>query len=158
MTIYTDNKETLQNALKRIEELEAQIEKMKCCTNCKHSRAEYKHCITDKHAEEYVMREDIITENDRVPFDNGYGFQTVSFEDEVKKVYKDGFLAGLKAGRPQWHDLRKDPNDLPKGYAENTRFLCSVKGESLFLVRYGSFWQGNLEVIAWCEIPTFDKE
>ena len=22
--------------------------------------------------------------------------------------------AGLKAGRPQWHDLRKNPNDLPE--------------------------------------------
>ena len=33
--VHTDNKETLQNALKRIEELEAQIEKMKCCGNCK---------------------------------------------------------------------------------------------------------------------------
>ena len=75
-----------------------------------------------------------------------------------RKGYIDGFLEGLKAGRPQWHDLRKDPNDLPKGYAENTRFLCSVKGETLFLIRYGSFWQGNFEVDAWCEIPTFDKE
>ena len=28
---------------------------------------------------------------------------------------EQAFLAGLKAGRPQWHDLRKDPNDLPKG-------------------------------------------
>ena len=36
MTIHTDNKETLQNALKRIEELEAQIEKMRNCWNCKH--------------------------------------------------------------------------------------------------------------------------
>lgn len=27
----------------------------------------------DKLAEDYVMREDTITENDRVPFDNGYG-------------------------------------------------------------------------------------
>lgn len=61
--------------------------------------------MADKHAEEYVMREDIITENDRVPFDNGYGFQTVDFEKEVKKGYKDGFLAGLKAGRPQWHEI-----------------------------------------------------
>lgn len=34
--VHTDNKETLQNALKRIEELEAQIEKMKCCQNCEH--------------------------------------------------------------------------------------------------------------------------
>lgn len=34
---------------KRIAELEAQIEKMKCCFNCKHSRTEYEHCRTDKH-------------------------------------------------------------------------------------------------------------
>ena len=34
---------------KRIVELEAQIEKMKCCYNCKHSRTEYEHCKTDKH-------------------------------------------------------------------------------------------------------------
>ena len=31
-----------------------------------------------------------------------------------RKDRKQAFLAGLKAGRPQWHDLRKDPNDLPK--------------------------------------------
>jgi hypothetical protein len=30
------------------EELKAQIEKMKCCTNCKHTRTEYKHCLTEK--------------------------------------------------------------------------------------------------------------
>ena len=34
---------------KRIAELKAQIEKMKCCYNCKHSRTDYEHCITDKH-------------------------------------------------------------------------------------------------------------
>lgn len=34
---------------KRIEELKAQIDKMKCCFNCKHSRTEYEHCKTDKH-------------------------------------------------------------------------------------------------------------
>ena len=31
-----------------IVELEGQIEKMKCCFNCKHSRTEYEHCKTDK--------------------------------------------------------------------------------------------------------------
>lgn len=40
---------------KRIEELEQQIEKMKCCTNCKHSRTEYEHCRTDKH-EKWELR------------------------------------------------------------------------------------------------------
>lgn len=117
--------------------------------------------MADKHAEEYVMREDVITENDRVPFDNGYGFQTVSFEDEVKKGFKNGFLAGLKAGRPQWHDLRKDPNDLPN----NTRqVLCAEKGGGYSVGEYWEKeggWGDRLlgeEVIYWCEIPTFDKE
>ena len=41
---------------KRIVELEAQIEKMKCCVNCKHSRTEYEHCKTDKH-EKWEIKE-----------------------------------------------------------------------------------------------------
>ena len=61
----------------------------------------------DKLAEDYVMREDTITENDRVPFDNGYGFQTVDFEKEVKKGYKDGYLAG-------YHDAKEIIKSLLK--------------------------------------------
>jgi hypothetical protein len=34
----------------------AQIEKMKCCFNCKHSRTEYEHCKTDKH-EKWEIKE-----------------------------------------------------------------------------------------------------
>ena len=41
---------------KYIAELKAQIEKMKCCSNCKHSRTEYEHCITNKH-EKWEMKE-----------------------------------------------------------------------------------------------------
>ena len=41
---------------KRIAELEAQIEKMKCCFNCRHSRTEYEHCKTDKH-EKWEIKE-----------------------------------------------------------------------------------------------------
>lgn len=37
------------NLTDRVRELEAQIEKMKCCYNCKHSRTDYVHCITNKH-------------------------------------------------------------------------------------------------------------
>ena len=36
--------------------LKAQIEKMKCCTNCKHSRTEYEHCRTNKH-EKWEIKE-----------------------------------------------------------------------------------------------------
>lgn len=41
---------------KRIAELEKQIEKMKCCFNCKHSRTEYEHCRTDKY-EKWEIKE-----------------------------------------------------------------------------------------------------
>lgn len=37
-------------------ELKAQIEKMKCCYNCKHSRTEYEHCRTNKH-EKWEIKE-----------------------------------------------------------------------------------------------------
>jgi NAD-dependent SIR2 family protein deacetylase len=50
---YTDGAEPRE---KRIAELEAQIEKMKCCYNCKHSRTEYDHCKTDK-SEKWEIKE-----------------------------------------------------------------------------------------------------
>ncbi len=40
----------------KLKELEAQIEKMKCCYNCKHSRTEYEHCKTDK-SEKWEIKE-----------------------------------------------------------------------------------------------------
>lgn len=44
------------NLTDRVRELEQQIEKMKCCANCKHSRTEYEHCKTDKH-EKWEIKE-----------------------------------------------------------------------------------------------------
>ena len=38
------------------EQLRELIKKMKCCANCKHSRIEYEHCITDKH-EKWELKE-----------------------------------------------------------------------------------------------------
>jgi hypothetical protein len=40
----------------KVKELKAQIEKMKCCYNCKHSRTEYEHCKTDK-SEKWEIKE-----------------------------------------------------------------------------------------------------
>ena len=44
------------NLTDRVRELEQQIEKMKCCYNCKHSRTEYEHCKTDK-SEKWEIKE-----------------------------------------------------------------------------------------------------
>ena len=107
-------------------------------------------------AEEYVKKE---------------GFKFGMFDEldnitssEANKEIKQAFLAGLKADRPQWHDLKKDPNDLPK---ENGRYLCliecTVGGAGIhecsdYDIQYNSWKDSYGDVIKWCEIPTFDKE
>jgi hypothetical protein len=81
-----------------------------------------------------------------------------------RKDRKQGFLAGLKAGRPQWHKVAD--GDLPK---ENKLYLLAIKENGLAIAYFnGRHWEtkfnlgdfGHLveTVIAWCEIPTFDKE
>ena len=107
--------------------------------------------MADKQAEKYVMREDVITENDRVPFDNGYGFQTVSFEDEVKKGYKEGFLAGLKTGRPQWHKVAD--GDLPKAY-QKCYFIYSNSYKDNKVV----FSESNINVLTGLYAFYYDQE
>lgn len=52
--IYNEGQKDIEKALKDKgvclqSELDETIEKLKCCANCKHSRTEYEHCITDKH-------------------------------------------------------------------------------------------------------------
>lgn len=84
----------------------------------------------------------------------------------TQKIYECGFLAGLKAGRPEWHDLRKDPNDLPSC---NDLVLFKTDVSSYIgKIDYSKklWWTGfclddsisNGFVIAWCEIPKYSEE
>ena len=81
---------------------------------------------------------------------------------------KDAFLAGLYIGLPQWHDLQENHNDLPKDigiklcYTRTAKYVCASYDEEYDC---WGFVFNNLEhcmpssvIIAWCEIPTFDKE
>ena len=99
------------------------------------------------------------------------------------QAYYKGFLAGLKAGRPQWRKVAG--GDLPKGdeYGKN-----SIHRDIYLKDRYGNLYTGNYfpkdethtedcfavevlewgfqgsqfckkeQISEWCEIPTFDKE
>ena len=84
-------------------------------------------------------------------------------------IFITGFLAGLKAGKPQWHDLRKDPNDLPK---DDENYICLLEEGHKFECYYDpttkkwydNFFHHDIEygyyqskVIAWCEIPQFKE-
>ena len=76
-------------------------------------------------------------------------------------AYYCGFLAGLKAGRPQWHKVTD--GDLPTTVGR--RFLVSNRHCTMI-----GYWNGKTFVsadedtveiaspIAWCEIPKFEEE
>lgn len=103
----------------------------------------------------------------------------------VRKPCKEAYLAGLKAGREteceyvknnaltfmreqglfpfgKWHNLRKDPNDLPLVHST----VLDENGDKVEYIEYGK-WQAYSEYyeryyevdspIAWCEIPKFEE-
>ena len=107
--------------------------------------------MTDEEMAEEYAKAHIVQYPKRVIIsENGF----CTSEDEVKQA----FLAGLKAGRPQWHKVAD--GDLPP---ENTGVLiyCYGKVRQAFFKGFFKSLYGDCrveEVIAWCEIPTFDKE
>ena len=97
------------------------------------------------------------------------------YAKEVSSVtIKEAYLAGLGAGRPQWHNLMKAPNDLP---AKRQRILCytsdpwchnqyGVKKGKHCDVEMGTYmgcgewyigcYHTCVPPKAWCEIPKFE--
>ena len=112
------------------------------------------------------------------PYSEDNGTQKLMFnneydaEEEYFRFYKQGFLAGLKAGRPQWHkvadgDLPKDDEDMLM--SEQLNLLTKMKGTDNLSISIGQYnfstqefsyphFVGLTDVIAWCEIPTFNEE
>ena len=78
-----------------------------------------------------------------------------------ESIYISGYKQGLKAGRPQWHKVAD--GDLPKD--ENKIVLCYVRigyhgniGHYVYILLTRKEFKQFMPIIAWCEIPTFDKE
>ena len=95
--------------------------------------------LADKYAEEY------------------FGKKTELVEVWKLKSCKDNFLAGLKAGRPQWH---KPSEKLPERYTT----VLDEDGDKVFYdydIKCWRYDDADLTIsstpTAWCEIPTFDK-
>lgn len=73
--------------------------------------------------------------------------------------YCDGYIAGVTENCIVWHDLRKNPDDVPEDDRE-------VLNEIGIEVRYiGDCWiyvyieeTTNADVVAWCEIPEFNEK
>ena len=78
------------------------------------------------------------------------------FDENVEEAY----LAGLKAARKEmWHDLRKNPKDLPDACLN----IVNQDGEKVRYDYVNEVWRTDDandyicdDIIAWCEIPTFE--
>lgn len=103
------------------------------------------------------------------------GYNGISFQEFWEEGAKWGYEKGYEDCRhyahdyykPKWHDLRKDPNDLPKlEYRDNSWSITVANqlGEACHYNYKQSRWENPLfteieGVIAWCELPQYkDKE
>ena len=68
---------------------------------------------------------------------------------------KQAFLAGLKAGKPQWHKVKS--GDLPP---EDTKVLAFMAGGEVCIAHFyrKNVWDKIGIIIAWCEIPKYSEE
>ena len=97
------------------------------------------------------------------------------------KYKKQGYLAGYHEGfkdcakarlntttisdcpiKDEWHDLRKDPTDLPPKMVSNPNFSIEVLSDKGEIVNYNFhfcewyYWRSG-KPIAWCEIPKWKE-
>ena len=102
--------------------------------------------MTDKEmAEEYA--------NKNVPT-GAFGYRSL---DDVHYDVAQAYLAGLKAGKPQWHKVAD--GDLPK----NEKDVLVYSGEDwrMCVGRYSpknKAWEAGCDTVAWCEIPEYKGE
>ena len=83
-----------------------------------------------------------------------------------ESIFISGYKLGATENGIQWHDLRKDPNDLPKVTKEYVTNIGVITFDKL---KDRHLWTTPLcdacdyydevtdEVIAWCEIPQFKE-
>ena len=93
-------------------------------------------------------------------------FQVCS-ECRYKSPFMKGYRCAEKDLLPVWHDLRKNPNDLPEILHPVYAKLDS--GIYVFAYCVNEIWHrnddgvilyhgnGECEVIAWCEIPRYTE-
>lgn len=76
----------------------------------------------------------------------------------IEMPLKHAFETSATENGIQWHDLRKDPNDLPKDCYD----VLDEAGYKVFYHHKEGVWKNAsgskiVKVIAWCEIPQFKE-
>lgn len=112
-------------------------------------------CMIEKiiqKAEEYKNKHwsDNVTE-----MSNQRSFQQVKgvphfYDNAIKQAY----IAGATENGTQWHDLEKDPNDLPKGHKV---VLNQVGAPTTYDPDRGFLGFGGCGIRAWTDVPLFKE-
>lgn len=77
------------------------------------------------------------------------------FQINLWPLRRWSFLDGLEAGKPKWHDLRKSPDDLPKGEGLFVVYWSLGKIDGYTVIN--GFKNPHKDIVAWCEIPEFKE-
>ena len=93
-----------------------------------------------------------VKDNTRIEYSASFG------EIKVEPSAEKGYIAGATENGIQWHNLRKDPNDLPKDCYD----VLDEAGYKVFYHHKEGVWKNAsgskiVKVIAWCEIPQFKE-
>lgn len=80
----------------------------------------------------------------------------------IHDCYEEGYNNGYEAGKPKWHDLRKNPDDLPPRLKRLSETVINQIGTPCHYNFEKSCWQNwsyiDIETpIAWCELPKFEE-
>ena len=108
--------------------------------------------------EEWKEKHSDLIENVAITFFNyEKGVDTKTCFDELEYLLQRAF----RAGRTQWHDLEKNPDDLPN--YEVIHYVQTDFGEQAYYDKQRKVWRDINDSIrsipvAWCELPIFDKE
>jgi len=87
---------------------------------------------------------------------------------EIESILKDIYIKELEKEKVIWHDLRKNPKDLPpKDVGSFSTFVITNKGIGYYVDcqnKWFVYWnvtgsyECSTEVVAWCELPKFEVE
>ena len=109
-----------------------------------------------------MTKEELEKENNALIKENntlikGLGCESCSIHLEFEKL--NNKIDELEQRVPKWHDLRKDPEDLPKEYMGFLLVKTNIGTYRLDMFING-FMQdmGVTKTIAWCEIPKYEGE
>ena len=115
-------------------------------------------------AKDYLPLIQALAEGKTIQFFSGSKWndvEDVSFSYEIKdyriKPEVEYVPFDTTEGKPKWHDLRKDPNDLPKEDCE-TVTLHENGNKNIIKWKHGEWINAIVvPVIAWCELPKFEE-